>query len=84
MSLKEIRVLFLRIKARTRFSHSRQVTVTDDLSLREHLMQRTQQEVEGDHLLGRAVVFKDPPSPLFRGVICRARLYLGKVFEIAS
>ena len=58
--------------------------MADDLRVREHLMERTQQEVEGDHLLGRAVVLKAPPSPLFRGVICRARLYLGKVFEIAS
>ena len=58
--------------------------MTDDPCPWKHLMQRTQQEVERDHLLGRAVVFKDPPSPLFRGVTCRARLYLGKVFEIAS
>ena len=31
--------------------------MTDDLSFREHLMQRTQQEVQRDHLLCCAVVF---------------------------
>ena len=84
MSLKEIRVLFLRIKARTRLGYSWQITMPYNPCPWKHLVQRTQQEVEGDHLLRRAVVLKDPPSPLFRGVTCRARLYLGKVFEIAS
>ncbi len=52
------------VEARTRLGNAWEITMTDDSCSWEHLMQRTQQEVERDHLLRRAVVLVLPALQL--------------------
>lgn len=40
-----------------------EVMVSTDLCFREHYVKGTEEEVQGDHLLGGAVVAEDPPIP---------------------
>lgn len=59
----DVGVLLLCVEAGAGFLHAREVSVATDPGLGEELMQGAEEEVEGDQLLGGAVVFEDPPIP---------------------